>query len=366
MTFSEFGRTSFSNDGSGTDHGTSAPHFVFGSNVRGGMYGQRPTLRRLQRWERMAHHVDFRDYYGSVLDGWMGGGGADVLGAVDRQPRAVHRRVRAASSAGGRPDDRRQSGSEAAHQLHTDRPPAHRRHALTTSAVTAQARPGETMVSRHGRSEGRPELRHPIGDGERHRSRQPRETYLMVYPRGGTSREASNLNPSSRADRATRCHGVNKSGEFESTTTGVAPTASSTSPATAPSQVRSRSRSIAVLGCSTPATASADRRPRCSAVRRIDLLVAGGGGIPKTGVDAVVLNITSSTRPTVDRHRPLATGPPSGVSNVQLHARYIISNLVMSKVGSDGRCRIFSTPVRVDLVADVVGYYGADGAQTCR
>ena len=31
------------------------------------------------RWDRMAHHVDFRDYYGSVIDGWMGGGGSDVV-----------------------------------------------------------------------------------------------------------------------------------------------------------------------------------------------------------------------------------------------------------------------------------------------
>ena len=80
MTFSEFGRTSHSNDGAGTDHGTSAPHFVFGANVKGGMYGQRPTLGGLKRWERMAHHVDFRDYYGSVIDGWLGGGAFDVLG----------------------------------------------------------------------------------------------------------------------------------------------------------------------------------------------------------------------------------------------------------------------------------------------
>ena len=44
MTFSEFGRTPWDNDGAGTDHGTSAPHFVFGKNVRGGFYGQHPTL----------------------------------------------------------------------------------------------------------------------------------------------------------------------------------------------------------------------------------------------------------------------------------------------------------------------------------
>ncbi len=79
MTFSEFGRTSYDNDGSGTDHGTAAPQLVMGSNVKGGFYGQRPSLAGLRRWDRMAHHVDFRDYYGSVIDGWLGGGAADVF-----------------------------------------------------------------------------------------------------------------------------------------------------------------------------------------------------------------------------------------------------------------------------------------------
>ncbi len=82
MTFSEFGRTSWANAGTGTDHGTAAPHFVFGQNVRGGMYGQRPGLAGLGRWDRMAHHVDFRSYYASILDGWLGGGSSDVLGGT--------------------------------------------------------------------------------------------------------------------------------------------------------------------------------------------------------------------------------------------------------------------------------------------
>ena len=79
MTFSEFGRTPFANDGQGTDHGSSAPHFVFGAGVKGGFYGQRPSLAGLRRWDRMPTHVDLRDYYGSVIDGWLGGGASDVL-----------------------------------------------------------------------------------------------------------------------------------------------------------------------------------------------------------------------------------------------------------------------------------------------
>ncbi len=82
MTFSEFGRTSWANDGQGTDHGSSAPQFVLGANVRGGMYGARPAIGHLKRWERMGFAVDLRSYYASVLDGWLGGGSTDVLGGT--------------------------------------------------------------------------------------------------------------------------------------------------------------------------------------------------------------------------------------------------------------------------------------------
>jgi uncharacterized protein (DUF1501 family) len=80
MTMSEFGRTSHANGSGGTDHGTAADMFVFGSKVRGGLYGLAPTLSGVDRWERLEHHVDFRHVIGSVLDGWLGGGGSDILG----------------------------------------------------------------------------------------------------------------------------------------------------------------------------------------------------------------------------------------------------------------------------------------------
>lgn len=82
MTFSEFGRTSWSNAAGGTDHGTAAPHFVIGQNVKGGRYGQRPSLANIARWQRLQHTVDLRSYYASILDGWMGGGSSTILGGT--------------------------------------------------------------------------------------------------------------------------------------------------------------------------------------------------------------------------------------------------------------------------------------------
>ena len=109
MTFSEFGRTSWDNDGQGTDHGSAAPHFVIGPNVKGGLYGQQPSLAGLDRWERMAHHVDFRSYYASIIDGWLGGGSTEVLGGTfenlglfARAPGKARRRSPIAAGGGGR------------------------------------------------------------------------------------------------------------------------------------------------------------------------------------------------------------------------------------------------------------------------
>ena len=80
MTFSEFGRTPWSNDSEGTDHGTANSHFIIGSSVRGGLYGQQPSLLNLRRWDRMQATVDYRSLYATVLDGWLGGGASAVLG----------------------------------------------------------------------------------------------------------------------------------------------------------------------------------------------------------------------------------------------------------------------------------------------
>ena len=89
MTFSEFGRTPWSNDSAGTDHGTTNNHFVIGGNVKGGLYGQQPSLQKveggvtmdLQEWDRLDFNVDFRSMYATMLDGLLGGGSGTVLGA---------------------------------------------------------------------------------------------------------------------------------------------------------------------------------------------------------------------------------------------------------------------------------------------
>jgi hypothetical protein len=94
-----------------------------------------------------------------------------------------------------------------------------------------------------------------------------------------------------------------------------------------------------------------------------DLTVLGVGGVPPTGVTAVVLNVTAvapsaSTFVTVwptGESRPVA-------SNLNVPPGDIRPNLVIVKVGAGGQVSFFNNAGNVHLVADVAGWYGAAGA----
>lgn len=72
VTFSEFGRRPYENGSGGTDHGTAAPMFVFGSPVVGGAYGETPDLSNLDPNGNVDPTVDFRSVYATTLVDWMG------------------------------------------------------------------------------------------------------------------------------------------------------------------------------------------------------------------------------------------------------------------------------------------------------
>lgn len=72
MTFSEFGRRIRSNDSMGTDHGTAAPLFLFGSCVNPQILGESPEISpEASLDEGVAMQHDFRDIYGSILMDWF-------------------------------------------------------------------------------------------------------------------------------------------------------------------------------------------------------------------------------------------------------------------------------------------------------
>lgn len=79
MTFSEFGRRPSENESRGTDHGTAAPLFVMGSRVRGGLFGDAPSLG-LERNQDLTYSTDFRQVYATALDRWLQSPSQPVLG----------------------------------------------------------------------------------------------------------------------------------------------------------------------------------------------------------------------------------------------------------------------------------------------
>ncbi|WP_097990632.1 DUF1501 domain-containing protein [Streptomyces sp. f51] len=69
--YSEFGRRPRANAGQGTDHGTSGPVFVLGEPVKGGFYGDQPSLTDLTD-DDLRTTTDFRDVYATLLRGVLG------------------------------------------------------------------------------------------------------------------------------------------------------------------------------------------------------------------------------------------------------------------------------------------------------
>ena len=66
MAYSEFGRRVGANASNGTDHGTAGPMFVAGLPVRGGFYGEQPSLTDLDDAD-LKSTVDFRTVYAELL-----------------------------------------------------------------------------------------------------------------------------------------------------------------------------------------------------------------------------------------------------------------------------------------------------------
>ena len=71
LVYSEFGRRVAANLSQGTDHGTAAPIFVIGPGVKGGFYGDAPSLTDLDQGD-LKFTTDFRSVYATILGGVLG------------------------------------------------------------------------------------------------------------------------------------------------------------------------------------------------------------------------------------------------------------------------------------------------------
>ncbi len=79
MTFSEFGRRVHENGSAGTDHGAASVMFLAGGGLKGGIYGDYPSLTDLDDGD-LRFHTDFRSVYATLLDKWLLTQSRPVLG----------------------------------------------------------------------------------------------------------------------------------------------------------------------------------------------------------------------------------------------------------------------------------------------
>jgi uncharacterized protein (DUF1501 family) len=70
LIFTEFGRRVEENGSLGTDHGTATPMFLIGAGVKGGFYGQPPSLTDLDDGN-LKMTTDFRRVYATAIKEWL-------------------------------------------------------------------------------------------------------------------------------------------------------------------------------------------------------------------------------------------------------------------------------------------------------
>jgi uncharacterized protein (DUF1501 family) len=86
LLFSEFGRRVHDN-GSGTDHGAAGPVFVLGEQVKGGHYGEYPSLKTEDLVQGdLNPNMDFRGVYSTILEKWLKLNPKPIVGGTFEQP----------------------------------------------------------------------------------------------------------------------------------------------------------------------------------------------------------------------------------------------------------------------------------------
>ncbi len=97
----------------------------------------------------------------------------------------------------------------------------------------------------------------------------------------------------------------------------------------------------------------------------VELQVTGRGGVPLSGVGAVVLNVTSTeaSAPSFVTVWPTGEDRPNA-SSVNTEPGQDTPNLVIAKVGAGGRVSLFNNAGSGHLIADVVGWFPAGSAFT--
>ena len=362
MTMSEFGRTVYSNESNGTDHGTANVQFVIGRNVRGGHYGSAPSLALPDRWDRLPHTVDFRSVLGSVLDGWMGAGSSSVLNGTFENLDLFSAAPGAAPGGGG------------------GLPPA----VVTPPAGFVPMAPVRIMDTRDGTGGVRVGVLGPtemIKVQVANVSGVPAAAtavvanvtgvgattpgYMTVYPGGTAMPGTSNLNTAPGrpvpnlvvmgigADGCIDVYNAHGSAHCLVDVFGYfQPSTGDRFTALDPRRLFDSRTGVGV------------RQGKVTGTTPVDVPVAGVGDVPGIGATAVVMNftVTEPEAPGWMRVRPSGDPVVNDTSNVNFFADDVVANLVICKLGANGQITVDGSGTDVHVIGDVFGYFGATGS----
>lgn len=91
----------------------------------------------------------------------------------------------------------------------------------------------------------------------------------------------------------------------------------------------------------------------------LSVQVTGNGGVPSSGVSAVVLNVTATgpTQPGFFTVYPTGTGSPPLASNLNFTPGETVPNRVIVPVGPSGQISIFNHTGQTDAIVDVNGWF---------
>ena len=348
MTYSEFGRTSWANDSQGTDHGTTNNHFVIGAGVRGGLYGAQPSLAGLQRWDRPTFNVDFRSMYATVLDGWMGGGSSTVLGATYPSLGFFDATPGAGATTAGVPASvlgdyvgvnpaRLYDSRTADRLLPLGAGTSADVRVLGVGGVPAS---GVTAVALNVTAVG--------ASGP---------SAFSVWPAGGTAPDIANVTvPTGIAMGSLVVVKPGANGRVSITNDLGAAHCVVDVVGYFRTTAANRLQSITSFRAMDTRNGTGGRTGALGPATSFDLMVRGVGGVP-ANADSVVLNVTA-VQPTAGGY---LTVWPSGqtrptTSSLNFPAGATVPNMVIAKVGTNGKVGVYNANGSTHVVVDIAGY----------
>jgi hypothetical protein len=334
--------------------------FAIGANVKGGFYGTPPSLAVPNRWSRLQSTLDFRNVFGSVLDGWMGGGGSTILngsfqnlglfraGPGDPPPNPKDPPIVV------QPTPPSELTSLAPVRVFDTRD--------GTGGRTTPLGAGETwtftMTGKHGvPADAVAVVLNLTAVG----ATSP--TYVTAYPAGQSRPFTSNLNPvpglvvpnmvTARLGSTGAVAFYNNSGNVHLVADLVGYYRAGSSTGLSP---------LVPARLLDTRDGTGGRNTPLGAGQSFDLQVTGRGGVA-TNATAVVLNVTV-TQPTAASYVtvwPTGSTRPTA-SSVNMVAGQTVPNMVIAKLGTGGKVSLFNFAGSSHVIVDVLGAFRPIGS----